>query len=172
MIRVFVDLEAIDGGHLRLTGADAQHVGGALRIRPGEELVAVTPDGVEHLCRVVTADGRAVDAEVVRSEPSAREPSIHVRLGLALLKGDQLERILEYAGEVGVASVQPLLAERAVARLDAEKAERRTERWRQIMRQGAALGQRGRVPDLLPPAGVADAVSTARAGGLNPLLPI
>jgi 16S rRNA (uracil1498-N3)-methyltransferase len=170
VIRVFVAPQAIDGGRLRLEGADAQHIGAALRVRPGEELVAVTPDGVEHLCRVQTADGRVVDAEVLRSEPSAREPSIHIRLGLALLKGDQLDRILEYAGEVGVTSVQPLLAERAVARLDPEKAARRVERWRQILRQGAALGQRGRVPDLLPPAAVADSVSTARAEGLTPHL--
>jgi len=84
-------------------------------------MVAVTPDGVEHLCVVTSASAREVAADVIQSSPSRREPALRLRLCQALLKGDQFDRILEYAGEVGVESVQPLLTERTVVRPEAAK---------------------------------------------------
>jgi 16S rRNA (uracil1498-N3)-methyltransferase len=109
MVRVFVDAGAIEGGELRLMGTEARHLGGALRMAPGEELVAVTPDGIEHRCRVTRSSASEVMARVLNSSPSRREPSRRVRLCQALLKGDQFDRILEYAGELGVESVQALI---------------------------------------------------------------
>lgn len=170
MIRVFVTPEAVAGGHLRLTGMEARHVGGALRARPGEELVAVTPDGVEHLCVVTSATPVAVEAKVRDSRPSTAEPRLRLRLMQALLKGDQFDWILESVAEVGVESVQPLITERAIARLDPARAESKLERWRQILRQGAELGQRGHLPQLLPPADPASAIQGAVADALQVFL--
>jgi 16S rRNA (uracil1498-N3)-methyltransferase len=170
MVRVFVDAGAIDGGELRLTGADARHLGGALRMQPGEELVAVTPDGIEHRCQVTEASATEVVARVLESSPSRREPSRRVRLCQALLKGDQFDRILEYAGELGVESVQPLITERTVARPDAPKLASRRGRWQQIVRQGAELGQRGRLPKVLPAVALAEALDTAATDGLRTFL--
>jgi 16S rRNA (uracil1498-N3)-methyltransferase len=170
MVRVFVDAGSIDGGELRLTGAEARHLGGALRMQPREELVAVTPDGIEHRCRVTRASATEVVALVLDSSPSRREPSRRVRLCQALLKGDQFDRILEYAGELGVDSVQALITERTVARPDATKLAARRGRWQQIVRQGAELGQRGRLPEVLPAAALADATETATADGLRTFL--
>jgi 16S rRNA (uracil1498-N3)-methyltransferase len=167
VIRVFVVPGALAHGHLRLAGADARHVGGALRVRVGEEMVAVTPDGVEHRCKVTAASSTAVEADVQQSRPSPAEPRLRLRLGQALLKGDQFDWILESAAEVGVESVQPLLTERAIARLDPAKAEAKQERWRQILRQGAELGQRGRLPQLLPPADAQGAVERAIDDGYD-----
>ena len=170
MIRIFVPIEAVSGGHLRLEGAAARHVGGALRARVGEELVAATPDGVEHRCKVVASSPRVVEAEVVASASSRAEPRLRLRLAQALLKGDQFDRILESAAEIGVESVQPLLTERAVVRLDPHKAAARLERWRQILRQGAELGQRGRLPGLLVPAAPAEAVVLATQAKMHAYL--
>lgn len=169
MVRVFVDHGAIVDGRLRLGGDDARHLGGALRLHPGEALVAVTPDGIEHQCKVVSASAREVEAVVLESVPSRREPSLRIHLAVALLKGDQFDRILEYAGEVGVESVQPMLTGRTVARPAAGKLAGRMDRWRQIVRQGAELGQRGRLPEVLPVASPGEAVTAAIAAGFKVL---
>ena len=170
MVRVFVAASGIEHGRLTLVAEAARHVGGALRIRPGEHLVAVTPDGVEHMCRVVSASPREVVAEVVESHPSRAEPRRAVRVCQALLKGDQLERILEYGSELGVASFQPMLTERTVARPDSGKLRGRMDRWRQVCRQGAELAQRGLVPDVLEPASLGDALSAAATAGFRAFL--
>jgi 16S rRNA (uracil1498-N3)-methyltransferase len=130
----------------------------------------VTPDGIEHRCKVTAANHRQVEAEVVASSPSRREPAVRIRLCLALLKGDQFDRIIEYAAEIGVDSVQPVSTERAVARLGPDRAGSRMQRWRQIMRQGAELGQRGRVPELLPLVTVDKAITRAADAGLASFL--
>jgi 16S rRNA (uracil1498-N3)-methyltransferase len=170
MVRIFVDHDAMADGRIRLRGDQARHLGGALRIRPGEELVAVTPDGVEHRCKVISATARDVEAVVLDSAPSRREPSLRIRIAQALLKGDQFDRILEYASELGVESVQPMLTERTVARPEAGKLAGRMDRWRQIVRQGAELGQRGRLPDVLPVATPEEAAAAATAAGFKVLL--
>src|SRR5256885_10596956 len=87
VVRVFVDENALAAGSLRLVGDAARHVGGALRVRPGELIVAVTPDAIEHTCEVETASPGEVRARVVASHPSAKEPGRHVRVCQALLKG-------------------------------------------------------------------------------------
>ena len=136
----------IDDGALELTADAARHVGGSLRVQPGEKIVAVTPDGIEHTCRVETASPKSVVATVIASAPSRREPSREIRLCQALLKGDQFEDILEYGSELGVTSFQPLITERTIARPDPGKLRQRAERWSRICRQGAELAQRGRIP--------------------------
>lgn len=166
MVWVFVSRSEIRGGQLLLTGDAARHVGGALRVRPGEELVAVTEDAVEHTCRVVGSSPREVLAQVVTSLPSVMEPRRHVRVCQALLKGDQFERILEYGTELGVGSFQPLLTDRVIARPSTERLAQRRDRWRQVCRQGAELAHRGRLPEVLEPGGVDAAARQAAADGL------
>jgi 16S rRNA (uracil1498-N3)-methyltransferase len=170
VIRVFVAPESVSEGVLRLTGGDARHVGGALRVRVGEPLVAVTPDGIEHRCTVTAASASEVLAEVVEAGPSRAEPRLRLRLGQALLKGDQFDRILESSAEVGVESVQPLLTERAIALLEPGRAAAKLDRWRQIVRQGAELGQRARLPQVLDPASLEEAVARASTDGMRTLL--
>ena len=161
MVRVFVDNDAIVDDRLRLAGPEARHIGGALRLRPGESLVAVTPDGFECFCTVISANARELVAQVVERQPARNEPRLRVRICQALLKGDQFERILEYAGELGVEAVQPLVTERTVARPDAGKLVARHQRWQQIVRQGAELGQRGRQPVVMEPASMSAAIEAA-----------
>jgi 16S rRNA (uracil1498-N3)-methyltransferase len=170
VVWVFVAASDLTDGRLRLTDETARHVGGALRVRPGEELVAVTDDGVEHRCRVVTSGPKEVTADVLESRPSRMEPSREVRVCQALLKGDQFERILEYGSELGVSSFQPMLTDRVVARPDASRLAQRADRWRQVCRQGAELAHRGRLPTVLEPASVVEAVARAAADGLTPFL--
>ena len=166
MVRVFVATADIEGGRLTLTDEAARHVGGALRLRPGEELVAVTPDGLEHTCVVVSANPREVVAEVRASRASAAEPGRATRVCQALLKGDQFERILEYGSELGVDSFQPMITERTIARPDAGKLRGRMDRWRQVCRQGAELAQRGRIPLVLEPASLQEALDRAASDGM------
>jgi 16S rRNA (uracil1498-N3)-methyltransferase len=166
VIRVFVEAAALSGDRLHLQGDAARHLGGALRIRPGERLIAVTEDAVEHTCEAISASAAEVVARVVGSAPSRTEPSREVRLCQALLKGDQFERILEYCSELGVTTFQPLLTERTIARPEPSRLERRAARWRQVCRQGAELGQRGRVPTVLAPAPLAAALAGAERDGL------
>jgi 16S rRNA (uracil1498-N3)-methyltransferase len=170
VVRVFIAKSDLIEGRLALDGEAARHVGGALRVQPGEVLVAVTEDGTEHTCEVLAASAREVTAQVVSSRPSQAEPSRAIRVCQALLKGDQFERILEYGSELGVASFQAMLTERTVARPDPERLAARLVRWQQVCRQGAELAQRGRVPTVLEPASLGEALAGAARGGMATFL--
>jgi 16S rRNA (uracil1498-N3)-methyltransferase len=166
VVWVFVLSSQVAGGRLVLTGDAARHLGGALRVRPGEELVAVSEDGVEHSCRIISSTPKEVTAKVLASAASRIEPRRQVRVAQALLKGDQFERILEYGTELGVTSFQPLLTERVIARPANDRLAQKGERWRQVCRQGAELAHRGRIPAVLEPASLESSLQQARADGL------
>ena len=167
MIRIFVPPDAIVGPRLTLQGIDARHLGGSLRIRSNEEFIAVTGDGVEHRCLVLSANARRVEATVVDSSPALGEASIDVRVCVGLLKGDQLDRIVEYCSEVGVEGIQPLETERTIPQLSTGKVLNRMRRWTEISRYAAELAQRGRLPKVLLPAPPLEAAADARAAGMQ-----
>src|SRR5258708_36814512 len=116
MVRVFVASGAIAGDQLVLTGPEARHLGGALRLRPKETLVAVTPDGIEHVCEVLSANPKTVLARVDESHPTRGEQRLRIRLCQSLHKGDQFDRIRAIAGGLGVQSTHPLYTILTVAR--------------------------------------------------------
>lgn len=161
VIRVFLDLPPAPGEPLVLTGDDARHLGGALRVRPGEELVAVAPGAIEHRGTVLAASPQRVEVALDAGVPSRREPGVEIRICQALLKGDQLERILEAATELGAISFQPLLTERVVARPEPARLAARRPRWQGIVRGAAELAQRGRLPELLGAAGLEETLAAA-----------
>jgi 16S rRNA (uracil1498-N3)-methyltransferase len=166
VVWIFVSSSQVARGRLVLTGDAARHVGGALRVRPGEELVAVTEDGVKLTCRVLSSTPKEVTAEVLSSAASRMEPRRQVRVAQALLKGDQFERILEYGSELGVSSFQPLLTERVIARPANQRLAQKRDRWRQVCRQGAELAHRGRIPAVLEPASLESSLRQAGGDGL------
>ncbi len=70
--------------------------------------------------------GRIVHVEVNRESP------LPVLLAQSLSSSEKMDWIIQKATELGAAEIQPLDTERSVARLTAERAERRMEHWKQV----------------------------------------
>jgi 16S rRNA (uracil1498-N3)-methyltransferase len=82
---------------------------------------------------------------------------------LALIKFDRFEWAIEKATELGVETIVPVETERSEKGLRTAAAKR-LERWRKIARESSQQARRARLPEVLPPAGFAEA-----AGGGAPL---
>lgn len=100
MPRFFLDFDG--GGHAAITGADARHIAGALRMRPGEELSLCNGRGDDFACVIESASMDRVELKVLYKAPTASEPTLRVTLYQGLPKGDKLEWIIQKAVELGV----------------------------------------------------------------------
>ena len=92
-------------GYAPLAPADAHHAVHVLRLKPGEEIDLVEPEGGVWRVRVVAADAdgvRVESAEALEGVSSAR-----VTLVQGIAKGDKMDAIVRQAVEVGVAAVVP-----------------------------------------------------------------
>ena len=152
MQRFYIE-ERLAGGELQLPAQVARQVMTVLRMQPGERVVLFDGSGLEWVGELKRA-GNGVTVRLVEQRAGPPSPARRVRLCQALLKGERMEWVLQKGTELGVASFQPLLTERAVAR--------RTdvpERWRRIVTEAAEQCGRTELPALQPPVALQEALN-------------
>ena len=149
--RLLADQPLDEGADIRLPEPAARHARAVLRLKPDSQVVVFDGRGRAHDARVLRATKNGTWVRVgERLLVDDVEPPLRVTLALGISRGERMDLAVQKAVELGVADIQPLLTERSVVRLDAERAARRLEHW-----QGVAIGAceqcgRNRVPEVAP----------------------
>jgi len=164
MPRFFIDY--IPGETAVIYGEDARHIAGSLRMREGEELTLCDMRGTDYRCSILRADNASVEVAVAESAPSRSEVACSLRLYQALPKGDKLEFIVQKATELGVAEIVPVVTARCISRPLARSMEKKTVRLQKIACEAAKQSGRGRVPQILPMMGFAEALEDMKRSQL------
>jgi 16S rRNA (uracil1498-N3)-methyltransferase len=144
----------------------ARHVQ-VLRLQPGAPLTLFDGRGGEYRA-VVERMGRSDVRVAVQShraiEREARRP-MHLAVGMPA--NERMDWLVEKATELGVASIQPLVAQRSVVRLAGERAARRQAHWQAIAIGACEQCGRNRLPVIHEPMDVATWLQSpaAAAGG-------
>lgn len=141
------DLDGLGpGDSYPLTGAEARHAAGVMRLRPGEQVQVVDGAGVRLTGRVSAVDGGAhLDLEVLSVERE-QAPGCRLVLVQALAKGGRDELAIEAATEVGMDAVVPWQSNRSVSRWRGAKIAKGTDRWRQVVRAATKQSRRAFLP--------------------------
>jgi len=149
MPRLFVESAQVRGGVATLVGADARHIAGPLRARPGEMVVIVESGTTEHgLCLEQVAPTR-VSGRIVWSRPATGEPRVAINVVQALPQRGMDDTVACLA-EVGATDIWPAVTARTVVHPKPDAAEGKVERWRRIALQAAQLSGRARPPVVHP----------------------
>ena len=160
------------GAALSLPAAAAHHLARVLRATVGDELI-VFNDGAEFAATVIRIDRTSVTVKLARGAAVDRETPLACLLAQAVSSGERMDITLQKAVELGVRAVQPLFSERSVVRLDAGRAAKRVEHWRQVLISACEQCGRNIIPDLAAPLSLMDwlnALSAPGAGELRLLL--
>lgn len=149
--RLFVPADIVATDQVELRGALARHLGGALRLRPGEHVNVVTEADPAIECRlhVITAEPECVTARVCWRRPAEGEPRLHIEVIQALAK-DGMDQAIDSMVEAGAAVVRPIVSARTISRPDLDRGTRRLEHWRSVARESAQLAFRARIPRVEP----------------------
>lgn len=151
MPRFFIDAAPAAGETYTLTGGDARHIAGALRMTPGETLTLCDGKGRDYACTLTALEREAVTVTVDAVTPNASEPSLAVTLYMGLPKADKLEWIIQKAVELGVTAIVPVVTARSIARVDGKDAEKKRTRWQKIAAEAAGQSGRGIIPTVEAP---------------------
>lgn len=138
-------------GLVRLADTEARHARQVIRLAVGDMVRLVSSSGQGALARITELSRSGVTLAVEKMEPVGNEPPIEVTLGLALLKADHMDWVVQKGTELGLSTFVPVITERTVVHLDAARAARRTDRWRQIARQAVKQCLRAQAPEVLTP---------------------
>ena len=133
MPRFFCPEPLATGLQLSLPANAARHVQ-VLRLQPGNAITLFNgqPPGGEYDATVTQMGRSEVQVQVGQHSPVEREPAVRVHLALGMPANDRMDWLIEKATELGVASIQPLMTERSVLRLQGERAEKKTVHWQSV----------------------------------------
>jgi 16S rRNA (uracil1498-N3)-methyltransferase len=139
MPRFFCPAPLRTGDLLDLPAGAARHVQ-VLRLQPGDAITlfnhgpgwqGVRPGG-EFEARVTLMGRNQVQVEIGAHLGVEREAQRAVHLALGMPANERMDWLVEKAAELGVASIQPLMTERSVLRLAAERATKKVEHWQSV----------------------------------------
>lgn len=150
MTRIHVPLPLAVGASLDLPDEAARHVAQVLRMRVGEPLTLFNGEGGEYAATIVATGRRDVRVSIDRFDPVDRESRLDVSLVQCVSKGERMDYTVQKAVELGVSRILPLLSERSVVKLDAERWDKKLEHWRGIAVSACEQSGRTRVPEVAP----------------------
>jgi 16S rRNA (uracil1498-N3)-methyltransferase len=143
---------------LSLSAADLHHAVSVLRLSAGAEIAVVEPEGSAWRVRLTESGPDGLVAEKVERLAGSLARRITLVQGVA--KGTKVDLVVEKATELNIEAVMPVLTERSVVRLDADKAHGRGERWRRVAHAAAKQSQRTTVPSVADPVPLSEAYQT------------
>jgi 16S rRNA (uracil1498-N3)-methyltransferase len=147
--RLHLDALLAPGADIALPASAARHVQ-VLRLQPGAALTLFDGRGGEWAAEVLAIGRKDVSARVRMHCAIECELPLAVTLALAMPANERMDALVEKATELGVATVQPLLSERSVLRLQGERAARKREHWQAIAEAACEQCGRARVPQVAP----------------------
>jgi 16S rRNA (uracil1498-N3)-methyltransferase len=148
---------------LDLPAGAARHVQ-VLRMQPGQSITLFNGQGGEFEATIERMGRSDVAVTVTRHDPVEREAARAVHIVLAMPANDRMDWLVEKAAELGVASIQPLVAERSVLRLSGERADKKRAHWFGVAVAACEQSGRNRVPEVHPVRSFADWVAKAEPG--------
>jgi 16S rRNA (uracil1498-N3)-methyltransferase len=148
---------------LLLPAGAARHVQ-VLRMQPGDALTLFDGRGGEYDATVERMGRSEVAVQVGAHRPVEREATRAVHLAVGMPANERMDWLVEKAGELGVASIQPLMTAHGVLRLSGERAEKKREHWQAIAIAACEQCGRNRVPSIHPVRAFAAWLDSADAG--------
>jgi 16S rRNA (uracil1498-N3)-methyltransferase len=128
MRRFYIPASDTRGDVLVLTGGEAHHASGVLRVRPGDEVLVLNGQGTEFKCVVKACQREEVSLAINETRRVAPLPW-EITLLQALPKGKLIEAIIQKGTELGVSRIVPLLSERVVSH---PRESPKTDKWRAV----------------------------------------
>ncbi len=147
------------GTNHTLPEAAATHVIRVLRLTAGDPIILFNGSGVDYAAVLETVARSGVVAAVGQGEPVARESPLAITLLQGVSRGARMDTVVQKATELGVQAIQPILAERTVVRLDAERAAARRAHWQRIVISACEQSGRSVVPEVQLPLSIDDALA-------------
>lgn len=125
-------------GARTLPPGTSHHLCRVLRLREGDRFVAFDPEArTEADATIDEASGEAARVTLGEPRPASVIASAPVVLVYALAKGDKVDAVVRDATELGATRIVVARTSRAVAKVDAERAGTKLDRWRRIAEQAA-----------------------------------
>ena len=176
MPRFHCPLALAPGQCIALPADAVRHVQ-VLRLQPGAAITLFgalnAPPDSEFDARIQSIGRSQVQVLVGAAQRVSREAALSVHLAVGVPAGERMDWLVEKATELGAASIQPLITQRAVLRLQGERAVKKARHWQAVAIAACEQCGRNQAPVVHPIADLApwlDALAPPSSAALRCLL--
>lgn len=152
--RCFVTPEAWRHDTIMLSRDDSHHLSDVLRLPVGASVTVCDGQGGEASAVITASQGGVLTVWIVDRKRQA-ETGVSIALIQAVPKAQKMDLIIQKATELGVCTIQPVMTDRGVVRLEDERADHRTTRWQRIAFEAAKQCRTSWIPKVYPVASLA-----------------
>ena len=148
--RIYADIDLVDGAKITLGEEAYHHLVVVLRRIRGDAIVLFNGRGGEYPATIETVGKRQLGVRIGPLRNVERESPLAITLVQAVSKGERMDYTIQKAVELGVTAIQPVITDRVVVRLDAERWARKQEHWQGIVVAACEQSGRTRIPRVAP----------------------
>jgi 16S rRNA (uracil1498-N3)-methyltransferase len=150
--------QLVESTEIELSAAASRHLIRVLRLCAGTSVTLFDGEGREAPAVISKADPRRTRVRVGPVAAGKSEPPLEIVLVQGISRGARMELVVQKATELGVSAIVPAYCDRSVVRLDPDRAKRRVNHWRQVAAAACEQSGRSRIPEILDPAPLLDAL--------------
>ena len=150
MPRFYLEAPLRAGTSVLLPEDSAHHAVHVLRIRTGDEVTLFNGRGGEFAARIASIERLKVLVDLLEHRGVEREAPLRIVLVQGVSSGERMDFTVRKSVELGVAEIQPVLAESSVARPKGERAAARHAHWQKVAVSACEQCGRNRIPIVHP----------------------
>jgi 16S rRNA (uracil1498-N3)-methyltransferase len=151
------------GQQIALDKISAHHLTRVLRMQDNQQIILFNGEGGEFHAHLVL-HGKFVMAHIDQFFDRNSESLLRITLLQGISKGERMDICIQKAVELGVNKIVPVICQRTVVNIKGERSEKKLHHWQGIVINACEQSGRIRVPQLLEPVKLNDALNLPDLG--------
>lgn len=132
--------------NLILASDDIHHIKNVMRMLSGDKIECIYEEKL-YICEIIDPNSSLV--KIIEETDDNNEQDWDITIGIALVKEQKMDLILQKLTELGVSRIVPLKMERSIVKLDTSKFQKKKERWQKICKEAAEQSKRNKIPEIM-----------------------
>lgn len=166
MRRVFINPSDISGAEILIRDSgERNHLFNALRMKPGQRMLACDGEGWEYLSEIVSFEDGCIKLRILDKQRDSVEPRLKITLFQGIPKQGKMETVIQKSVELGVSEVAPVYTARSVPAEGSVHGDK-LKRWRRVAEEAGKQSKRGIIPAINAPVGLGEIIQGLDRFGL------
>ena len=155
MPRFYLPTDLAPNTTFRLPENIVRHIH-VLRLNAGDAITLFNGTGNDFAATLQEIGKRHAECHITAQRQPENESPLKITLVQAISSGERMDFTLQKSVELGVHAIQPIISERCVVRLSGERADKRVQRWQDIVIAACEQSGRSIVPPVQPIVSLSD----------------
>ena len=169
--RTYQDTKFEIGDLIELDKIASHHLYRVLRLKDYDNITLFNGDGYEYSSSLVI-QGKKVFAKILNHTETNKESNLEITLLQGVSKGDRMDMCIQKSVELGVNKIIPVICQRTVVNLKADRLEKKMKHWQGIIISACEQSGRNIIPDLERPIHLQEVIKRKLAGTKLTLQPM